>query len=163
MYNKAPLTKFRINPASMYTTVYLGNFLDLLQYLNLGTVVATCTSRESFTAVVHVIIIGRIPAIAACFEFGPAAAYMYWFNLNKNSQFARSFRPEKRSSGTIILNFFKNSVTAGPAGPAVTANMRMVPLNNLDVANGPAITNSPLLRKCTGVRTLAGLHCPSSR
>ena len=98
---------------------------------------------------VHVIITVRIPAIAACFkfgpaiaacfEFGPAAAYMYWFNLNKNSQFARSFRPEKRSSGTIILNFFKNSVTAGPAGPAVTANMRMVPLNNLDVANGPFI------------------------
>jgi hypothetical protein len=79
----------------MYTTVYLGIFLDLLQYLNLGTVVATCTSRESFTAVVHVIIIGRITAIAACFEFGPAAAYR--FNLNKNSQFARSFRPEKRS------------------------------------------------------------------
>jgi hypothetical protein len=125
----------------MYTTVYLGNFLDLLQYLNLGTVVATCTSRESFTAVVHVIIIGRIPAIAACFEFGPAAAYR--FNLNKNSQFARSFRPEKRSSGTIILVFLKNSVTAGPAGPADTANMRMVPLNNLDVANGPANTPSP--------------------
>ena len=63
----------------MYTTVYLGNLLDLLQYLNLGTVVATCTactSRESFTAVVHVIIIGRIPAIAACFEFGPAATYL---------------------------------------------------------------------------------------
>jgi hypothetical protein len=100
---------------------------------------------------VHVIITVRIPAIAACFkfgpaiaacfEFGPAAAYMYWFNLNKNSQFARSFRPEKRSSGTIILSFFKNSVTAGRAGPAdtSTANMRMVPLNNLDVANGPFI------------------------
>ena len=73
----------------------------VLQYLNLGTVVATCTSRESFTAVVHVIIIARITAIAACFEFGPAAAYR--FNLNKNSQFARSFRPEKRSSGTIIF------------------------------------------------------------
>ena len=71
---------------------------------------------------VYVIITGRIPAIAACFEFGPAVAYR--FKLNKNSQFARSFRPEKRSSGTIILIFFKNSVTAGPAGPAVTANMR---------------------------------------
>ena len=100
---------------------------------------------------VHVIITGRIPAIAACFEFGPAIAacfefgpaVAYRFNLNKNYQFARSFRPEKRSSGTIILVFFLNSVTAGPAGPADTANMRMVPLNNLDVANGPANTPSP--------------------
>jgi hypothetical protein len=101
---------------------------------------------------VHVIITGRIPAIAACFEFGPAfaacfeygPAAAYRFNLDKNSQFARSFRPEKRSSGTIILIFLKkNSVTAGPASPADTANMRMVPLNNLDVANGPANTPSP--------------------
>jgi hypothetical protein len=34
---------------SMYAAVYLGNFLHLLQYLNLGTVGATCTGRESFS------------------------------------------------------------------------------------------------------------------